>query len=113
MTKNNIGKLVRHIEEEGISVGKSMRKILRFFDENILVSFSHSGFGSGVAAYVRPLSEKLKISEDNAEEALFDLKNLGILEEEKGNNSIGGSEYELGYTEEAKIIYQQKRREVS
>ena len=98
-------RLHEYLSKEDVEVDKEMKKVLDYFKDRVLVTFSATGSDSCPSNYDEKIMERLK---DIPKETIFrkriQLERTKILGYEKGLSSVGGKEFELGFTEKAKDI---------
>jgi len=102
--KGDTGKLINYLTEKGVNIDSDVKKIIEFFNGMVLVRFLPSGFGHTMPSLSEKLAQNTKVPKIKTEVIMSQLERLGLLKDKKGTHSIGGAEYEYGFTDLAKSI---------
>ncbi len=97
--------IVNYLKDEGVQVTPGIKKLLEFFKDNYVVTFTHSGFGGSYSDMYKFISEKTEMHRDTVVVNTRKLEDCGVLGTQKGMKSIGGREYEYGFTSLVENLY--------
>ncbi|MBI4918710.1 hypothetical protein HY837_02180 [archaeon] len=98
--------VVNYLKNEGIQVTPGMKNLLNYFKDNYVVTFTHSGFGHDSVDVYKFISEKTGMHRDTVVINSRKLEECGVLGTQKGIKSIGGREYEYGFTSLVERLYE-------
>lgn len=107
---NELEKIVKYIRGKGLKVNKDARKVLDFFSKRDVTRFLGSGFGSSMSSIDDYLAKELGMKVHVVSRLRRQYEELGLLEDQRGESSISGREYNYGFTPFALYNIMCKRR---